>query len=106
MNGFEEREKGQQAKIKHDDEVRFKTLQRRNKLLGLWAAEKMGITGRDAENYAREVIEADFQKPGTDDLIEKVLSDFRARNIEMSAERLRRQLDRFFAEASEQVKRE
>ncbi|MEQ8165309.1 MAG: DUF1476 domain-containing protein [Alphaproteobacteria bacterium] len=104
MSGFNEREKGQMAKIHHDEEMHFRAVQRRNKLLGLWAAELLGKSGADADAYAREVIESDFEKPGVDDVIEKIMKDFEQSPVDMTEERLRKQLDRFFAEAVEQIK--
>ena len=106
MSGFDEREKGQLAKIKHDDELHFRVVQRRNKLLGLWAAGLLGLKNAEADAYARTVIDADFQKPGIEDLVEKLMADFAARNVEMNADRIRKQIERLFAEAAQQVRTE
>ena len=72
MTTFDKREEGFEKKFAHDEELRFKATARRNKLLGLWAAEKLGKTGPDAEAYAREVVVADFQEAGDDDVLRKV----------------------------------
>ena len=64
MTGFDDREKAFENRYARDQETRFRIIARRNKLLGLWAAEHMGITGADADAYARQVVESDFEKPG------------------------------------------
>jgi hypothetical protein len=106
MTTFEEREKAFEAKYRHDQETRFKVTVRRNKLLGYWAAERLGLTGEDAEAYAKAVIAADFAKPGDDDVIEKILEDFTASGVEMSEHRLRKELDRLETVAKEQIRTE
>ncbi|PRX32744.1 hypothetical protein SAMN05216257_10632 [Meinhardsimonia xiamenensis] len=75
MTTFDEREHAFEAKFAHDQEMQFKAQARRNKLLGLWAAELMGKTGEDAEAYAREVIRADFEEAGDEDVFRKVAAD-------------------------------
>lgn len=75
MNSFEERLTAYEAKFAHDEEMTFKAEARANKKLGLWAAEKMGKTGDDADAYAREVIKADFEEPGFEDVVRKVTGD-------------------------------
>ena len=75
MASFDDREKGFESKYKLDEELRFKAMARRNKLLGLWAADLMGITGADADEYAKEVVKSDFEKPGDEDVLEKLLQD-------------------------------
>ena len=79
MNTFDDRKKAAEAKFKHDQEFQFKVIARRNKLLGLWAAEKMGIAGDDAEAYAKQVVMADFEEPGDDDVVRKVRGDLTGR---------------------------
>ena len=68
MSGFDKREEGFEKKFAHDEELRFKAMARRNKLLGLWAAEKCGLSGADAEAYAKTVVIADFDEPGDEDV--------------------------------------
>lgn len=103
MASFEEREKGFEAKYRNDQDKLFKITARRNKLLGLWAAGQMGLNGADAEAYAKEVVVADFQKPGADDVIEKVVSDFKKRGIAIEAHKVRHELQRFALEAEAQI---
>jgi hypothetical protein len=103
MATFDEREKGFEAKFRVDQELRFKVTARRNKLLGLWAAGKLGLAGPAAESYAKQVVEADFQKPGDDDVIDKVLGDLKAKGVEADAAAIRRELDRLAATAKEQI---
>ncbi|MGA7547058.1 MAG: DUF1476 domain-containing protein [Methyloceanibacter sp.] len=90
MTTFEEREKGFERKFAHDQELKFKATARRNKLLGLWAAEKMGLSGDAAQAYAREVIKADLTEPGDEDVFRKLRSDFDARGVEQSDHQIRR----------------
>src|SRR3546814_14271709 len=82
MANFDDREKGFEHKYKHDKELEFKINARRNKLLGLWAATQLGLTGADAETYAKSVVMADFDKPGDDDVLDKVVADFVAKRSE------------------------
>jgi hypothetical protein len=103
MATFDEREKGFEAKYKVDQELRFKVTARRNKLLGLWAAGKMGISGTEADAYAKEVVAADFDKPGDDDVIQKVAADLKAKGHGADAAEVRRELDRLTATAKEQI---
>ena len=90
MTTFEEREKGFERKFAHDQELKFKATARRNKLLGLWAAEKMGLSGDAVQAYAREVIKADLTEPGDEDVFRKLRSDFDARGVEQSDHQIRR----------------
>ncbi|RMD91068.1 MAG: DUF1476 domain-containing protein [Alphaproteobacteria bacterium] len=106
MTTFEEREQGFERKFAHDEELRFKAMVRRDKLIGLWAAGEMGIAGADAEAYAKEVIKADFEKVGDDDVVEKLRRDFAAKKIDMSEHRIRRQLAHFMDVAREQIRNE
>ena len=100
---FNDREKGFEAKYRHDQETEFKIIARRNKLLGLWAAERMQITGADADAYAREVVVADFEEPGDNDVVRKVLGDLEAKDIEINELRLRKEMDRLMQEARQQI---
>ncbi len=88
MTTFEEREKAFEAKYKRDQELRFKVGARRNKLLGLWAAQLMGLSGDAAQGYAREVVAADFQRPGDQDVVEKIIQDLAGKGVEMSEHRV------------------
>lgn len=106
MTTFNERKKAEEAKYQHDQEFRFRVKVRRNKLLGLWAAEKMGLSEAEAEGYARDVVQSDFQRPGDSDVLEKVLADLRAQNVEMDEHRVRRQMERLLEVAREQVSKD
>ena len=92
MTTFEDREKGFERKFAHDEELKFKATARRNKLIGLWAAEKMGLTGDEAQAYAREVIKADLAEPGDEDVFRKVRSDFDAKGVDQSDHQIRRMI--------------
>ena len=107
MSGsFDKREKGFEAKWAHDEELRFKVFARRNKLLGLWAAAEMGVTGPAAEAYAKEVVAADFEKPGDDDVFEKVRRDFDGKGVALSDHMLRRKMDELLEAAKQQIQNE
>ncbi len=103
---FDKREKGFEAKWAHDEELRFKVFARRNKLLGVWAAGEMGITGAGADAYAKEVVAADFEKPGEDDVFAKVRKDFDAKGIALSDHVLRRKMEELLETAKAQVEQE
>jgi hypothetical protein len=89
MTNFEDREKGYERKFAQDEELKFKATARRNKLLGLWAAEQLGITGDQAQAYAREVIKADLEIPGDDDVFRKIRRDFDAKGVQKSDHQIR-----------------
>ena len=101
MTTFDDREKGFEAKYKHDQETRFKVIARRNKLLGLWAADLLGLAGGDAEAYAKEVVISDFEEPGDDDVLRKVAGDLDGKGVPEAE--VRREMDRLVAVAEEQV---
>ena len=103
---FEKREKGFESKWAHDEELRFKVFARRNKLLGVWAAGEMGISGPAADAYAKEVVAADFEKPGDDDVFDKVRRDLDAKKIALSDHMLRRKMEELLEEAKRQVETE
>ena len=104
MKSLEDRQKGFEAEFKRDQEMTFRVGARRNKLFGLWAAGKLQIaTGDPSETYARTVVEADFEKPGDSDVIEKVQRDLAAKGIELSETQLRVEFDRAAAEARRQL---
>ena len=106
MTGFDEREKGFEAKYRLEQENRFKISARRNKLLGLWAAERMGLSGASAEEYAKEVVVADFEKPGDADVLEKVLNDLTEKGLEITDIQVRKQMDKLTETAREQIMEE
>ena len=106
MTGFDEREKGFEAKYRLDQEARFKISARRNKRLGLWAAERMGMSGASAEEYAKEVVVADFDKPGDADVLEKVLDDFTEKGLGITDIQVREQMDKLTETARQQIMKE
>lgn len=103
MSGFNDREKGQEAKFAHDSELRFKAEARRNKLLGLWAAQHMGLSDEHAKEYAAEVVAADFEEAGDEDVIRKLLGDLTAAGIETDDATVRRALEEQAVEARRQL---
>jgi hypothetical protein len=103
MTTFDEREKAFEAKYKRDNELQFKVTARRNRLLGDWAAAKMGLTGQAAADYAKEVVAADFNRPGDEDVAEKVLADLTAKKVAVSAGDVRKEMDRLLTVAKEQL---
>jgi len=106
MASFEDREKGFERKFAHDEELKFKATARRNRLLGLWAAAQMGITGDDAQAYAREVIKADLEEPGEEDVFRKIRRDFDAKGVDQSDHQIRRQMTDLMGEAVVQIETE
>ena len=104
MASFDDREKAFESKFKLDEELKFKATARRNKLLGLWAAELMGMDGPAADDYAKTVIAADFEEAGDDDVFRKVRKDFDAAGVQQSDHQIRRTMDELLATAIEQVK--
>ncbi len=106
MTTFKNREEGFEKKFAHDEELRFKASARRNKLLGLWAAEKMGLTGEAAVAYAREVIKADFKEAGDEDVFQKVRDDFDAKGVDQSDHQIRRTMTDLMQMAIDQLRNE
>jgi hypothetical protein len=104
MTTFDKREEGFEKQFAHDEELRFRATARRNKLLGMWAAGKLGKTGADAEAYAKEVVLADFEEIGDDDVARKVLSDFQAAGVNQSEHQVRRTMDELMARAVSEIK--
>lgn len=104
MNSMKDREEGFERKFALDEEQRFRAVARRNKLLGLWAAEKLGKSGADADAYAKEVIHADIEEAGDHDVFRKVRKDFDAAGVEQSDHQIRRTMDELMATAAEQIK--
>ena len=103
MSTFDEREKGFERKFAHDSELEFKAMARRNKLLGLWAAEKMGLSGADADEYAKSVVKADFQEAGDEDVFRKVKADLDAKGATVSEHQIRREMEDLLTTARQQI---
>ena len=106
MTGFDDRQTSFENKFKHDKELEFKATARRNKLLGLWAANLLGVHGAEAETYAKTVVKADLEQPGDQDVVNKLLGDFKQRGIDMSEHRLRKQMTELMNSAIAQIKSE
>jgi hypothetical protein len=104
MTTFDKREDGFEKKFAHDEELRFKANARRNKLLGLWAAEKLGLSGDAALAYARDVVMSDFEEAGDHDVFRKIRKDFDAKGVAQSDHQIRRTMDELMAEAISQIK--
>jgi hypothetical protein len=103
MASFDDRQKGFENRYAHDQELQFKAQARRNKLLGLWAAEKMGLSGDAAGDYAKTVVKADFAEPGDEDVFRKIRQDFDAKGIGQSDHQIRRTMEELMATAKEQI---
>jgi hypothetical protein len=103
MGTFDEREKGFEAKFAHDADLEFRVTARRNKLLGLWAAEKLGLTDAESEAYAKAVVQADFEETGDEDVIRKVIGDLLKGGVETSDIEVREMLSKKTAEARTQI---
>lgn len=106
MTTFEERQKGFERKFALDEELKFKATARRNRLLGLWAAGEMGITGDAAQAYAREVVKADLAEPGEEDVFRKIRADFDAKGVNQSDHQIRRMMTEMMGQAIAQIESE
>lgn len=105
MTTFDKREEGFEKKFAHDEELRFKAMARRNKYLGLWAAEKLGLAGEAADAYAKTVVLADFEEPGDEDVYRKVRADFDAKGLSSVTEKdIRQAMNELLAKAVEEIK--
>ena len=103
MTTFDKREAGFENKFAHDEELRFKATARRNKLLGQWAAEKLGLSGAAADSYAKDVVAADFEEAGDEDVIRKIVADFKAKNVNQTEQQIRQALNELMATAIAQI---
>ena len=99
MTDFNDRERAEEAKFAHDEEMHFRITARRNRLLGQWAAEKMALSAVEAEAYAKSVVQADFEEAGDEDVIRKLLGDLVSAGIEVSEADVRAALDAKAVEA-------
>ncbi|MDQ0314741.1 DUF1476 domain-containing protein [Amorphus orientalis] len=106
MTTFESRKDAYEGKFAHDEELRFKATARRNKLLGLWAAEKLGYSGEQAETYAKDVVRSDFEEPGDEDVFRKVRKDFDDNNVQQTDHQIRRTMEELMATAVDQIRKE
>jgi hypothetical protein len=103
MTTFDKRKEGYESKFARDEELKFKATARRNKLLGLWAAEKLGKSDDDAQAYAREVIRADMAEAGDEDVFRKIRADFDAAKVEQSDHQIRRTMEELMGQAVTQI---
>lgn len=99
MTDFNDRERAEEAKFAHDEEMQFRVHARRNRLLGTWAAEKMGLSAVEAEGYAKGVVQADFEESGDEDVIRKVLGDLVSAGVDVSEADVRGALEAKSVEA-------
>ncbi|MEZ5840592.1 MAG: DUF1476 domain-containing protein [Hyphomicrobiales bacterium] len=103
MSAFDEREKAYEKKFAQDEELRFRATARRNRLLGLWAAEKLGLSGDAAEEYAKSVVRSDFEEPGDQDVFRKIRGDFDAAGVQQSDHQIERTMSELMQTAFEQL---
>jgi hypothetical protein len=104
MTTFDKREEGFEKQFAHDEELKFKATARRNKLVGMWAAEKLGLKGAEAEAYAKAAVMADFEEGGDHDVFGKLRKDFEAKGVALSDHQIRRTIDELTAKAVAEVK--
>jgi hypothetical protein len=100
---FDQRERAFETKFAQDEALRFKANARRNRMLGLWAARKLGLAGTDAESYARELVATDVDNPGSDGVFEKVSADFASRDIIEPGDAIRRMMEEFAMQALAEI---
>ena len=105
-DGFDERKNAEEERFAHDQELRFKAEARRNYKLGRWVAELLGLSGAQAEEYARSLIMADLQEPGDDDVVRKVMADLAAKGVDVPEERIRFRMKQYMEEALEEIRKE
>jgi hypothetical protein len=103
MTTFDKREEGFEKKFAHDEELRFKATARRNKLLGLWTAGKLGLSGADAEAYAKTIVMADFEEAGDNDVFRKVRKDLDDKKAAVSDIEIRQAMNELMATAVAQI---
>ena len=106
MSGMDDRQKAFEQKFAKDQELQFKVQARRNKLLGLWAAAKLGKSGDAVDEYAKSVVISDFAEPGDDDVLRKVLADLQEAGVAITREELRLQMDALMRDAMQQLMNE
>ncbi len=104
MTTFDKREEGFEKQFAHDEELKFKATARRNRLLGMWAAEKLGLAGPAADAYAKEVVLTDFEEGGTHDVVGKIRKDFDAKGVAQSEVQIQRMMNELTARAVAEIK--
>ena len=103
MTQFDDRERAFESKFAHDEELKFRVIARRNRLLGEWAAGKMGLSEAETASYAKDVVRADFEEAGDGDVIRKVLGDLTSAGVETSEAEIKQTLDHKEVEAKRQI---
>ncbi len=103
MSTFDDREQAFEKAYAHQEKIDFNVEARCSKLYGLWAAEKLGLSGDDAQTYAMDVVSANLEEPGFDDVLQKVKADFEAKGLEISDHVMRIELDKVLEEARRQI---
>jgi len=103
MTQFDDRERAFEAKFAHDEDMKFRVIARRNRLLGEWAARQMGLTEAETESYAKDVVRADFEEAGDTDVIRKVLGDLTSAGVDCDEETIREALGHKDVEARRQI---
>ena len=106
MTTFDDRERTEETRYKHDQELTFKARNRGNRMFGMWVAEQLGLSGEAADSYAKDVVVADFESPGDEDILTKVRADLAAKSIEISDHVLQKRLQEFRELALQQIKTE
>ena len=103
MSSFDDRERAFEAKFAHDEDMKFRMIARRNRLLGEWAARRMGLSEEETASYAKDVVRADFEEAGDEDVIRKVFGDLTAAGVEVSDEEIREALAHKTVDAKRQI---
>jgi len=106
MSGLNDREKAFENRFAQDQELQFRVRARRNKILGVWAGQKLGKSDADLEEYARAVVISDFAEPGDDDVLLKVLNDFQDAGVPIERPELRREMDALMRTAMDEIMHE
>lgn len=104
MTTFDKREEAFEQQFAHDEELRFKATARRNKLLGLWAAEKLGLQGAEADSYALSLVMSEFEDTGAHDVLRKIRTDFDAKGVDQSDHQISRHANEMMAQAIAAIK--
>jgi hypothetical protein len=104
MTTFDKREDGFEKQFVHDEDLKFKATARRNRLLGRWAADKLGLNGAAADAYAKEVVMSDFEEAGDHDVLRKIRKDFDAKGVTESDEQIRHMMNELMARAVAEIK--
>ena len=105
-SSFDKREKAAEAKYVHDADMAFKVNARRNKLLGLWAAELIGLSKQDAEALAKQTVLSDFEEPGQEDVFKKVMSDLLKANVDITESEVRKKMEELISVAEGEIEAE